>query len=323
MPPELIAAMLQAQMEGHPAAADAIAELGADPEALKEFLADREAGTQGMTSARMFSAFAQARNFGWFSDPSPRSPSRVTNSDTGQHRYGEAARRALAWQGREDKGEEHPKTPKQALIEHKRSMEPQREAARQAYQQAILDPGSVHSGNLKSLADHLHTLTRDEVKNHLAQVQRKSQGRLKQDLVDALLSHVRDTAVEHHEAKLDPTKMDLDQSEAEKSIQDLKGTSLPRKQARDQDKEAEHAKANSHETRKEERHEIIKAGTQGELDAPGKVSHGTPDTGSILKTDRKFPDKTAKDPSEAQERTEKDDYRDEVAAKKPKSRKKP
>lgn len=422
VPPELIAAMLQAQIEGHPAAADAIADLGSDPEALQEFLADRDAGTQGMTSARMFSAFAatrssggwetskelvkavkkalktvktgpdyqrlfwnpqtktawwvsadgdedddvnkikaalaaidgvdevraeaeywpkdkpgepcnfecifdlndatkenngrfSARCFGWYADPSPRSPSRATNSDTGQHRYGEAARRALAWQGREDKGEEHPKTTKDLLVAKKAEAEPVRAAARQAYAQAIANPGQVRPEDLKSLADHLHTLTRDEVRSHLAQVQRKSQGRLKQDLVDALLNHVRDTAIEHHEAKLDPMKMDLDQDIAQRNIEDLKGTSLPQKRSRDQDKEAAHAKANSHETRKAQRHELIKAGTQGELKAPEKVSHGTPDVGSILKDEnRKFPDKTKSDPEEAQSRTAQDEYRDEVKA---------
>lgn len=432
VPAELIVAMLQAQMEGHPAATDAIAEMGQDPEALKEFLADHAAGMQGMMSNRMFSAFArrfsssspiaaglavrakdtgrvlvlkrkdsdndpasgkwefpgghlkggespraaafrewseetghvfdvdrgvqgvkeswespngkyagfftevdneskiveegtrdqeellawispdkladldirdelrkslpqilpilrgdgaisEVRYFGWFADPSPRSPSRVTNSDTGQHKYGEAARRALAWQGREDKGEAHPQTTKDLLIAKKAEAEPQREAARQAYTQAISNPGSVHSGQLKQLADHLHTLTRDEVRSHLAQVQRKSAGKLKHDLVDALLSHVRDTAIEHHESKMDPLGMGMDQDIAAKAIQDLQGTSLPRKQARDQEKEAEHAKANSHATRQEERHKIIKAGTMGDLQAPGKVSHGTPDTGSVLK----------------------------------------
>ncbi|HXD86256.1 MAG TPA: NUDIX domain-containing protein, partial [Urbifossiella sp.] len=140
------------------------------------------------------------KTFGWFSDPSPKSKSRATNSDTGAHAYGEQARRLLAHQGREDRGEPHPKTTKQVLQEHKASMEPKREEARKAYRFAIADPTSVRPKQLKALAEHLHALTRDEVRQNLRELEHKTFGKLKHELVDALLKHVESRSAENAEA---------------------------------------------------------------------------------------------------------------------------
>lgn len=145
----------------------------------------------GLVSGRPQTFSAHPLTFGWFADPTPRSKSRATNSDTGQHLYGEQARRALAWQGREDRGEPHPKSPKQLLIDQKAAAEPKREAARQAYKKALGDPGSLRPEELSALRDHLHTLTRDEIRGNLRTMLYQTGGKLKADLVDALLDHVR------------------------------------------------------------------------------------------------------------------------------------
>ncbi len=301
IPAELTLAMFEAASEGDWKAVDDLAELGQDPEGLSEFLADRDGGTQGMMSARAFAAMtrtfaAGSRCFAaWFHDPSPRSKSRITNSENGSHAYGDTARRIMEGQGREERGEPHPETPKAALQRMKAEKEPVRETARAAYDKAVKDPGSLTGADLDGLRQHLHTLTRDEVRAKLREVMFKAGGKLKADLVDGLLEHVRGNAVAHHEGKIDSLLMDTDaQRTAQKRIDDLQGRPDPDlpadKKARDQDAEKEHRDKNDHNKRREQRHAIETAGTTGELDAPGKTSHGTPDVGSKLKQPDKMLD---------------------------------
>lgn len=378
VPPEILAAMLQAKIEGDDDAVDALAELGSDPEGLSDFLADRDAGTQGMPGPKFFSQFVKrfsamspaasastpvvaglalraadtgrllalkrAENasdqhagriefpgghlkpgedhkagakreweeetgmafpasanpvgswpsrdgryighvydvpteaeivqdrpgdqaeelawidaadldrpevrdelrrdadrvrsaftavtpvkfFGWFADPTPRSKSRATNSDTGAHAYGARAQSLLAWQAREDKGEAHPKTPKQQLIENKQQAEPRREEARAAYRAALENPLGVKAEQLPALAEHLKTLTRDEIRQNLQEVERAAKGKLKHELVDALLAHVRETAIGSQEAAIDPLDMGYDADTALRNIQGLHDAGKPK-----------------------------------------------------------------------------------------------
>lgn len=291
LPPELVVAILEAAAEGDWKAVDGLTELGEDAEGLAELLGDREAGTYGAMTTRAFAAMgrnfaAGVRTFSWFHDPTPRSKSRITNSESGDHAYGDTARRIMEAQGRTERGEPHPETPKQALQRMKAEREPAREAARQAYQKALNDPGSLTSKDLEGLRDHLHTLTRDEVRQNLRQVMFKAGGKLKADLVDGLLEHVRGKAIEHHESKLDPLSMGMDQDIAQNAIADLQGTALPaRKMDRDPDKEAAHLAKNDHNKRREERNALM-----NNVAASDKTSHGTPDTGSKLKQPDKMLD---------------------------------
>jgi len=157
---------------------------------------------KGEVEARSFGA--QSRCFSWYSDPTPKSKSRATNSDTGRHLYGDQARRALEWQQREDKGEPHPETPKESLVRQKAEREPAREAARQAYKKALGDPGSLKPEELDALRDHLHSLTRDEVRRNLRTLQYATGGKLKVQLVDALLEHVRGRSEDAKAAQANP-----------------------------------------------------------------------------------------------------------------------
>lgn len=283
VPPELIAAILTAEIEGDHVAVNDLVKLGQDPEGLGEFVGDTESGTAGLMGSRAFSRFARTfsaghvQTFGWFSDPSPRSKSRVSN-ENGDHLYGERARKALEWQGREDRGESHPQTPKDALIAHKQAQEPKREEARAAYQAALKDPGSVRPEQLASLAEHLHTLTRDEVRANLRTLEKATGGKLKHDLVDALLSHVRESAIAHHETKLDPLGMGLDQDEATRRIQALEETRPGAKKTPLQQTQDEKT---THADRMQQRQDAERAGVQVDKNAaanhPADHVPSTPD----------------------------------------------
>lgn len=226
--------------------------------------------------------------FGWYSDPTTRSPSRATNSDTGKHAYGAQARALLERQGRDDRGEAHPETPKQSLQRQKSEAEPKREEARAAYQKALAEPDRLREADIESLRSHLHTLTRDEVRKNLRQLEKSSQGKLKANIVDALLDHVRSQAGVGTAKPQQQSPETDDLLDFGNDFYDQLG-SLPPKRSRDQD--AEHARPQANEAthggRMLERNKITGAAAKGFLDAPDKVSHGTPDTGSVLKTQPK------------------------------------
>lgn len=84
-------------------------------------------------------------------------------------------------------GWEHPKA---RMIRRKAEAEPKRAAARAAYQAAIENPAAVTHEQLGALADHLDTLTRDELKEHLRAARARVSG-VKADLAARLLASVR------------------------------------------------------------------------------------------------------------------------------------
>lgn len=116
--------------------------------------------------------------------------------------YGERAERALNAKHREAKpeAEADPAAPAPAAAKEapqakaKRlaaEREPAREAARVAYRKALADPASVRPEDLPALAAHLHTLTRDEIRESLRQQNAATWGKVKAELVEHLLNHVR------------------------------------------------------------------------------------------------------------------------------------
>lgn len=278
VPAELVVAMFEAAADGDWKSVDGLSELGADGEALEELLADREAGTHGMMSARAFAAMtrnfsAQTRTFSWFHDPTPRSKSRITNSESGAHAYGDQARRIMEAQGREERGEPHPETPKAALQRMKAEREPRRQQAREAYQKALKDPDSLRAADLELLAEHLHTLSRDEIRSNLRSLMYSTGGKVKAQLVDDLLAHVRGLAgIRDTKQPVEPVS-DSDLSGLlDFGIPDeVKG--LPPVRSRDPAEEEAWKKAHSHGTRMMERHRIGRA-----MGRPGQ----NVDTGSIL-----------------------------------------
>ena len=182
----LFAAMLQAKAAGDGDLLDSLAELASDPEGLAELIADIEDGTYGTTKM----GEGDFEVFAWRADPTKRSKTRIT-SDTGQHAYGSQATRIMASQGRSERNEPEPELPQVKAKRLAAEREPARQAAREAFSQALKSPTSLKPEEIDGLATHLHTLTRDEARLQLKALGAKAGGKLKGDIVNGLVDHVR------------------------------------------------------------------------------------------------------------------------------------
>lgn len=192
--PELVAAMFAAAGEGDLAAVDRLAELGSDPETLGAIADDSEdvpGGNADDSGGIAYTSVSPVALYEWASATTKSGHLKAVWSGAG-HRgplYGERARKAL-------QGDQKGKTPEAELPQAKAKRlatdrEPAREAARQAYRKALADPASVQPHELPALAAHLHTLTRDEIRATLGQQGQSTWGRVKPQLVEALLNYVR------------------------------------------------------------------------------------------------------------------------------------
>jgi hypothetical protein len=97
--------------------------------------------------------------------------------------YGKRAEAAL--RAKEGKPAEKPNT-KQMLVDRKKAAEPGRETARQEWQRALTS--GVNSEQLPHLVEHLHNLTRNELREMVRGLEQKVGG-LKTDLVQRLVDH--------------------------------------------------------------------------------------------------------------------------------------
>lgn len=195
---ELGLAVMQAYADGDDALADALADLAADPDGFAELVADIEGGHHGEPGKRAFAAMlrtfaAETRTFAWTPDPTPRSKTRITHTESGVHAYGKRAAQLLAAQQRADRGEPEPPHPAREKAKRLREeREPGRAAARVAWDKATTDPASLSVQDVVALRDHLDTLTRDEVRAAVKAIRGGGHGgKLKVELVDALLEHAR------------------------------------------------------------------------------------------------------------------------------------
>jgi len=110
--------------------------------------------------------------------------------------YGKRAEAAL--RGKQE-GQQQATGTKQMLIDRKKAAEPGRETARQQWQQAL--QSGVNSQQLPQLVEHLHNLTRNELREMVRGLEQRVGG-LKTDLVQRLVDH----------ASSRPTKQDTDMS---------------------------------------------------------------------------------------------------------------
>lgn len=106
------------------------------------------------------------------------------------------------------------RTPKEQLIHKKEQAEPRREEARAAVQAAIANPQTIGAKEAPALAEHLHSLTRDEVRE-LARAAREKLGGLKSDLVGRMMKSLGIPTDEERRATLEQRISELGLSEAE------------------------------------------------------------------------------------------------------------
>ena len=163
VPPELLAAILQAYARGDEDAVAELIELAGDPDLLAAVLdgpPDEDAITEAKRD-RSHLVFDKVKKR-WV-NPDKKAPVRKTPA--GQL------------------------TPKEQLIARKQAAEPARQAAREAWAGAVADPTKITPDQLAGLAGHLGALTRDELRAVARGLQQSPTG-LKRDIVDRLLAHV-------------------------------------------------------------------------------------------------------------------------------------
>lgn len=136
-------------------------------------------------------------------------------SGDGQRRalYGEAARRALANQSKQNDGQAAPQTPQQKAQELKQQREPGRQEARESWRAAIENPASVRPEQLAGLADQLSRLTRDELQQMARDLNQRVSG-LKTDLVQRL----REYAASRGAGQVTPEEQTAVKSELSQSV---------------------------------------------------------------------------------------------------------
>jgi hypothetical protein len=145
---------------------------------------------RGESEPTQYVSFAGVLDYQWTAGKTKGGDVKAVWSGDGQRAplYGERARRALASQGKQDRGEPLPQTPQRRAIELKQQREPGRQEARQSWRKAIENPGSVRPEELAGLADQLKRLTRDELRAQARELSQRAGG-LKTDLVNRLLAY--------------------------------------------------------------------------------------------------------------------------------------
>ena len=182
------------------------------PESYWQLVEKMRGGGDG-GARRAFSDFFSAalRTFAadpgsWDFTPSKNDKPKAKNLATGAVYYG---KKAEAIKAAHERGEPEPDAPRPHAARERaqalgREREAGREPVRQALQQALADPASVRPEHLEDLAHELNGLSRlkrDELREHVKTLLGGGHGgKLKAQLVNALLGHVRGH-VEHERQK--------------------------------------------------------------------------------------------------------------------------
>ena len=198
---ELVYGMLQSAAQGDMRTVHDLADFGSDPHALADFLSD-----QGPSPH-----LPPPTGFAWHWVPNRSGHGRHVENEQGYKIYGKRANAIMDRQGKIDSGEISPIHPTRArAMELKAQREVHRVEARKVLQKALSDPGSVHPDELHALAIQIHTLTRNEIRDNLRELQHKVGG-LKIELVDRLINHVRQhrEAIENERSKEKPPIIDV------------------------------------------------------------------------------------------------------------------
>lgn len=189
VPPEVLAAMATLAEQGDWAGVEELQQLAGDPEGLQAFLEDD--GGQEQTPVAY-----EALHYQWTAGTTKTGKVKAVWAGGGKAPlYGKRAEAAL--RGKQE-GQQQTST-KQMLIDRKKAAEPGRETARQQWQQAL--QSGVNSQQLPQLVEHLHNLTRNELREMVRGLEQRVGG-LKTDLVQRLVDH----------ASSRPTKQDTDMS---------------------------------------------------------------------------------------------------------------
>lgn len=188
---ELVAAMIRAADEGDHASVDELARIGADPDELAGLLGDLG---------------GEVVNYQWTAAQTKSGGTKAVWSGEGTRRplYGKRAEAALA---QKDRPKDEPGVPRGAAAmaaAGKQGWEKIRAENRPVIQQAIAYPGSVRPDQLPELADRLKAMTRDELRQMARDLQQQTGGKVKQEIVEGLLAHVR-TGVEQAKPPIAPT----------------------------------------------------------------------------------------------------------------------
>ena len=196
-PAELVEAILRAKAETADEdegedAVDSLVDQFGEPETLLDFEeeADRNPFAPG---GRAFGAkFAEGDHAGWTFPTSKRSGQMIAVSPEGKKYYGKTAQQIhdSHASGNTETPHIRPHKAREAWKARGAENEARRGPAREAVAKAIADPANLKPEELTALRDHLHSLTRDEVRKVLDSAQGRKSG-AKADLVDALLAHVQ------------------------------------------------------------------------------------------------------------------------------------
>lgn len=207
VPPEVLAALVHMAGVDDWDGVDELSQLASDPEGLQDFL-DDDAG-----SVRRFSKFDSAG--GWTASQTKTGRIKAVWSGGGKSPlYGKRAEEALrakkpaqgsdstqGGQGAAKEEESKPSTSaepdmprtasgkidtRQLLVQRKAAAEPARQAARDAWGKAV--NSGAKASELPALTEHLHKLTRDELREISRGLEQKVGG-LKADLVKRLVEH--------------------------------------------------------------------------------------------------------------------------------------
>lgn len=196
-PAELVEAILRAKTEsadedeGEDAVDELIDQFG-EPEAILDFEEDADRNPFAPGGWAFGAKFADGDHVGWTFPTSKRSGKMMAVSPEGRKYYGDTAKKIHDTHagGNTETPHIRPHKAREAWKARGVENEARRGPAREAVAKAIADPSSLKPEDLKALRDHLHSLTRDEVRKVLDSAQGRKSG-VKADLVDALLAHVQ------------------------------------------------------------------------------------------------------------------------------------
>lgn len=258
-----------------------LAGLLADPEALADALAEMDGGE---VVGKSFDESKHPRgDNGRFigreqihaakSDPKLADELRAKTTDPEQRKKLEAALKGDVDLGRTKAGEHRERVAKQRQDRQERV----KRAQELANDISMWRRGgeAVPASHFRELAEVLPSMTVAELRSVRGKLAASFGGeRRKSEMAARLLEHAKNKAalLETNERNEDMDALDFGSLHEYQNEGNAKGN-----EARNPNPEEQHG------GRMQQRHDLMGAGAKGELNAPGKLSHGTPDTGSVLK----------------------------------------
>ncbi len=223
----VMAAMLTAQANGDTATVEAIRQwLAEDPEGLADAIHDQE-GEPGPASYAA-TQYAPRGRGGWTQESTKSGGIKATRPGS-RPLYGKAAERALAGQSTDQPQAEPPppeggtpaapeapqkapakapKPPPEPKVSAKEAKEQKRAEGRQRLAAAIANPGSVAPADLDVLGEHIGQLTRAEAAAQLKALGQAPGKKLKLEIVNSLIDHVRQAGLVKPQAPETPPPAD-------------------------------------------------------------------------------------------------------------------